>query len=363
MVLLVGAALFAQSEHRNLTANPGYNPERVVVATILFPDNLSVPAAAVRLQTLATRVLALPGAHSVAFSDNLPMIGHDTVELRPPARPDASQPVDIYSASPGFLDTMGVKLLGGRDFDLADRHAVIVSQSLARAFWRFGNPIGQSVALPEGVATVIGVARDVEPLRFGGSENPVLYRAFHGSPAMFMAARFDSGIAAAAPAVRAAIHQTYPDMIAIARVLQGWIDEIAEDLWNVVALILILGIVATVLATTGIYGAVSFAVNQRTRELGIRVALGARRTDIVRQVLVSGGKPVLQGLLVGLWLSAATAAALGQSVKGSPLRLDTSNPLLYVAAAVLLALAALIAMIAPAHRGAKSDPLDALRCE
>ena len=85
-----------------------------------------------------------------------------------------------------------------------------------------------------------------------------------------------------------------------------------------VSLIVILGLVATVLATTGIYGAVSFAVNQRTRELGIRVALGAQRLDIVREVLIAGGKPVLQGLLAGLWLSVATAAGLRQSVQGSP---------------------------------------------
>lgn len=364
MALLVGAALFAQSEHRNLTSNPGYAPERVVVAPLAFPDGIGMAGAAARMQALEARILALPGARSVAFSENLPMIGHDTVELRPPARPDASQPVDIYAASPGFLDTMGVKLLGGRDFLRTDRDGVIVSQSLARAFWRWSNPIGQTIALPQGTATVVGVARDVEPLRFGGSENPVLYRVFHGDPEhVFLSARFDSGIAAAAPAVRAAIHQICPDMIAMSRVLQNWIDEIAEDLWNVVALILILGIVATVLAATGIYGAVSFAVNQRMRELGIRVALGARAVDIVREVLVSGGKPVLHGLLVGLWLSAATAAALGESVKGGPLRLDTSNPLLYVAAAALLALAALFAMIAPARRGARSDPLDALRCE
>jgi ABC-type antimicrobial peptide transport system permease subunit len=118
-----------------------------------------------------------------------------------------------------------------------------------------------------------------------------------------------------------------------------------------------------VLATTGIYGAVSFAVNQRTRELGIRVALGAQRGDIVREVLLSGGRPVLQGLLTGLWLSAATAAGLRQSVQGSPLRLDTSNPLLYVLAAVLLGATSIVAMLPAARRGANSDPLDALRCE
>jgi ABC-type antimicrobial peptide transport system permease subunit len=93
------------------------------------------------------------------------------------------------------------------------------------------------------------------------------------------------------------------------------------------------------------------------------VALGAQRLDIIREVFLSGGKPVVQGLLAGLWLSVAVAAGLGQSVKGSPLRLDTANPLLYCGAALLLAAAAALAMLGPARRGARSDPLEALRCE
>jgi putative ABC transport system permease protein len=130
-----------------------------------------------------------------------------------------------------------------------------------------------------------------------------------------------------------------------------------------VALIVILGLVGTVLTTTGIYGAVSFAVTQRTRELGIRVALGATRFRIVRDVLISGGKPVAQGLIVGMWLSVATAAGLRESVQGSPIRLDTANPLLYAGIVILLGAAGLAAMIWPAHRGAHTDPLDSLRCE
>jgi ABC-type antimicrobial peptide transport system permease subunit len=149
----------------------------------------------------------------------------------------------------------------------------------------------------------------------------------------------------------------------MARLAQSWIDQITEELWNVVALILILGLVATLLATTGIYGAVSFAVSQRTKELGIRMALGASRLRILREVLLSGGKPVAKGLLTGLWLSVAVAAGLRHSVQGSPIQLDTANPLLYCGAALMLTAAALLAMLPPARRGARSDPLDALRCE
>jgi len=104
-------------------------------------------------------------------------------------------------------------------------------------------------------------------------------------------------------------------------------------------------------------------VNQRTRDLGIRVALGATKLRIVREILISGGKPVVQGLFLGLWLSVATAAGLQETVKGSPVLLDSGEPLLYCAAAILLAAAAIVAMLGPARRGANSDPLDALRCE
>src|SRR5207248_8996663 len=116
----------------------------------------------------------------------------------------------------------------------------------------------------------------------------------------FTEMRFDGTVYARA--VRGAIYASYHHMMQIAGPLQGWINEITDNLCNVVPLIVILALVATVLATTGIYGAVSFAVNQRTRELGIRVALGAQRLDIIREVLRAGGKPVLHGLLAGLWL-------------------------------------------------------------
>jgi len=166
-----------------------------------------------------------------------------------------------------------------------------------------------------------------------------------------------------AAAVRAAIREVDPNLLVMANLAQTWIDQLTAELWNVVALILIFGLVATLLAISGIYGAVSFVVSQRTKELGIRVALGARRLDIVREVFVSGGKPVVKGLLAGLWLAAAVAAGLRQSLKGAPIQLDTANPLLYWGAALLLATAALLAMLAPARRGARSDPLEALRCE
>ena len=303
------------------------------------------------------------GFRSVTFTDELPMIDHYSVEVRPPSRPDAVQPVDIYSASAGFMTTFGVSLVRGRDFEALDTHALVIPESLSRAFFPRQNPIGRGLNLSAGWAPIVGIARDLPPSRFGGGENPPIWVTGIARPShTFMSVRFASRALASGPVVRAAIREVDPNLVILARNLQGWIELFRAQLWNVVTLIVILGGVATVLAATGIYGAVSFAVNQRTRDLGIRVALGATRADIVREVFAMGGKPVIKGLLIGLWISVAMATILRQNMGGG-IPIDASDPVVYGGSVALLALAAAIAMIGPARRGSSTDPLDALRCE
>ena len=364
MVLLVEAGLFARSEQRALRADPGYAPSKVVVAYVRFPDSSKPETAPARLEAIAQRMRRLPGVRGVAFSDGLPLLRPETVELRPPSRRDASQPVDIFSASPAFFATLGLPIVRGREFKESDGPAVIVSQSLARAFWPRQDAIGRMVPLPGGAAQVVGVAGDIAPMRLGGSDNPPLYRLRQvNTHRNMMSVRFDSDVTAGAAAIRSAMREVEPRLFVYPMPLQNWIDRITENLWNVASLIVVLGVVATVLATTGIYGAVSFAVNQRTRDLGIRVALGATRLDLIREIFVSCGRPVLHGLIVGLWLAVPTAVGLRESVRGSPIRIDSGEPFLYCAAALLLAAAAALAMLGPARRGARADPLEALRCE
>ena len=364
LVLLVEAALFGQSENHNLHANPGYMPRHVVVAPLRFPDGTPSGAAEARYTRIADRLRVLPGVRSVTVSDDAPMIDHYTVQVRPPARPDAVQPVDVYSASAGFMDTLGVPLVRGRDFLPSDRFAIIVSESLAHAFFRRQDPVGKTLDFHGVPLTIVGIARDIEPLRIGGSDNPPAWRTGITHPnRVFLTVRFATPALATPATIRAAIREIDPNLVVISRNLQSWIDLVTDQMWNMVTLIVILGLVATALATSGIYGAVSFAVNQRMRDLGIRVALGASRTAIIREVLVMGGKPVARGLVFGAWISVAMAASLRENLKGSILRIDSTDPLVYGSAIVLLGIAAAIAMIGPAHRGSTSDPLDALRCE
>ena len=364
MVLLVNAALFGKSEDRNLNSDPGYLPGNVVVALLRFPSGISPQASGIRLDRIANRMRAVPGVRDVTFSDDVPMIGNYSVQLRPPGRPDAVQPVDVYSASTGFMNTLGVPLVRGRDFERGDRAAVIISESLARLFFRRRDPVGQTLTLPDGGVTIVGVAKDISPLRVGGSENPPVWRTGLAHPDnTFLSVRFATPRMAAGQAVRSAIREVEPNLVVMARNLQNWIDMVTEQMWNLVTLIVVLGAVATVLATMGIYGAVSFAVNQRMRDLGIRVALGAGRTDIVREVFRMGGRPVLHGLLIGSWISVAFAASLRENLRGTVLRIDSTDPLVYLLAMVLLVMAAVLAMIGPARRGSRSDPLHALRSE
>jgi predicted permease len=362
MVLLVEAALFARSEQQAMYADPGYNPRQVVVSWVNLPLDTQPDAARARLDKIVRHVRALPGVQSVAFSDDLPLFRPSTVELSPPFRGDASQPVDIYTASPGFFATLGIPLLRGREFREDDGSAVVVSENLARAFWHRADPVGRTLALPEGPVTIVGVARDISSTRLGGSDNPPVYRLRQDDRRFnAMSVRFTRNAAAGAAAIGNTLRDSDPDLVVVPTVLQDWIDRVTQNLWNVASLIVVLGFVATVLAATGIYGAVSFAVSQRTRDLGIRVALGATRGHIVRDVFLSSGKPVVHGLIAGMWLAVPTAAGLRESVSGSPIHIESSEPLLYCAAAMLLVGAAALAMLGPAFRGANADPLDALR--
>jgi hypothetical protein len=224
--------------------------------------------------------------------------------------------------------------------------------------------VGEAINLPTGPAVVVGVAKDTETTRFGGSVNPVIYRV-RGANAVrnVIAVRFDAGANDGPAAVRAATHQVEPGIPTSPFVLKAFIDRLTADLWNFVSLILIMGLLGAALSTAGIYGAVSFSVNQSMRELGIRLALGARKLDIFFHVFRTGGTPALRGLVIGLWLSIATAAVLSKLLSNAVIRLDSAEPMLYIGSSLLLASAAVAAMFAPARRGSQSDPSAVLRSE
>ena len=174
-------------------------------------------------------------------------------------------------------------------------------------------------------------------------------------------ARFEGDAGPIQRAIRSIVRDMDGELMAAARTLKSTIDERSSMFWRMAQLVLLLGCVAVLLAVVGIYGVVSFAVSQRTREFGIRMALGATKTDIVRSVLRSGVRPIIAGLAVGLILALAGSGALAQIVRDTQMAFDTRDPITYIVVSLLLISAALTAMLRPAFRAAGSDAAQVLR--
>ena len=368
LVLLVAAGFAGQAWWH--VAGPNYPTRDILVVPLRFPPRNTYAESLALFRRIVERVRTLPGVQSVTYDGQVPLLLPNIVKVRLEGGPDEdSRPVDVQDASPAYFRTMGIPLVSGREFRQSDISnnpnyvAAIVSESFVKAFGFHHDPTGEHFVASPGIAVeVIGVAKDVDSGQ--GPDTPVAYALGAISPVeTYVLIRFAGRAQSAVDTVRSQIGALDPDLKVAPRTLQAFIDEAAEDLWRSVELVLTLGLTAFVLAATGIYGAVAFTVTQRTRDLGIRVALGAQRRDILREVFLAGGKPVIRGLLVGFWLALVGAAAIREAFRYTPIRLDTGSPIVYAGAAMLLIVAAFAAMLGPARRATETDPLGALRSE
>jgi predicted lysophospholipase L1 biosynthesis ABC-type transport system permease subunit len=250
---------------------------------------------------------------------------------------------------------------------------VVVSEELARQFWPNANPLGQTLRRqddPQGSQwtsfEVVGVARDISTQRLGRPDDPTIYAPWapQAPPGFYSALlRFTGDAATLERTVSAATRALAPEFRIGARTLQARIDEQLDGFQRLEAIVALLGAIAVALAMLGIYGVVSFDVSRRAKEMGIRLALGARKRDIYGAVLNANGRPIAIGLLVGLALALAGASALARSMANAPVAMNTHDPLAFIAAAALLAAVALCALLGPARRATRVDPLLALRDE
>ena len=291
----------------------------------------------------------------------------------------ADQPeVDVRLISPGYLKAMQIPLLRGRDFgdeDVAGRPAsILISESMARRFWPGEDPIGKRLTLtfsPGRVREVVGVIGDVKldgldqtrpstalyvPLGQLADPTDLAFRSFP----MTLVARTATSPASMVGAVTNAIHQvdgtmpirdifTMDDLVA---------NSLSQSRFNMLLLGAFAGL-ALLLAAIGIYSVLSYSVRQRVPEIGIRLALGARVTDVLRMVVMEGMRPTLIGVAIGT----AAALAMGRVVANLTFQVKPTDPTTFVAVAVVLALIALLACVIPAYRASKVDPVIALRNE
>ena len=376
LVLLIGAGLLMRSFVRLLDVKPGFDASNVLTLQIsLWGANYKNDAPTIAFyQQALERVRVLPGVEDAAIVSQLPLGGNLDkygliVEDKPEWSPEKNPSADRYSISPAYLRTMGIPLLHGREFTAQDAKnspaVVMVSQTLAQLVWPGEDAIGKQIRIsdPKGPwRTVVGVTGDVLHTGLDAAHTPQLYlphTQFTDSD-MLMVVRAAKDPAVLGSAVRGEIAAVDPlqpvyEMEPMREIVASSVAQrrFSAQLFQLFAAI------ALVLACVGIYGVVSFAVAQRTREIGIRMALGAGRREVLAIVLREGMKPVLVGAVAGL----AAALGLTQLLKGFLFGVKPTDPATFAIICLVLVIAAVLACAIPARRATRVDPMVALRYE
>jgi len=377
LVLLAGAGLTIRTLFVLRNMNPGIDPHNVLTMPLAISDTKYKTAVQQIdfFQETLQRVRALPGVATAGAVDNLPFTGgsHEPVQVEAqPVVPMADQPeVDVRVISPGYLSTMRIPLEQGRDFSDADRAGaqpvVLVSEAFAERFWPHDNPIGKHVTLtffPGSSRVVAGVVGDVKLDGLDATQPvqavycPLLQNI--EAKRMILAVRTSVPPASLTSAVTDAVHQIDPDEPVAGIVTMD--DVLDQSLTQPRLSAILLGVfagLALLLAAIGIYGVQAYAVRHRVHEIGIRMALGAGRGDVLRLVVGQGLKSTCIGICIGL------GAAFGLTRLMSSLLFGVSpnDPLTFGGAAIALAIVALAACWIPARRAMRVDPMVALRYE
>jgi putative ABC transport system permease protein len=377
LVLLAGSGLLIRSFSRLMAVDPGFQPKGILTARVELPSSkyTTDPKLSEFYAELLERIRQLPGVRSASADAYLPFTGVIAgtgveVEGRPPL-PAAEQPeADIAVVEPHFFETLGIPLLSGRGF--TDRearevtHTVVISQSMAKKLWPNEDPVGKRVTIHmkdvDVPSQVIGVVGDVKHAGLDAEVNATAYWPHPELAYSFMTLviRTDGDPLALAPAIRQAVWSMDKDQPVVdIRSMEDllWVS-LARARFSAVMLGVFAGM-ALLLAITGIYGVVSYSVAERTREIGIRVALGALPADVLRMVLRQG--LMLAGFGVGIGVAAALAATrlLASLLFGT----SPSDPATFASVAGLLIAVTLSACYVPARNAMKVDPMVALRYE
>lgn len=376
VVLLVGAVLFVQSLRNVKEHDFGYAVSQLAFASVDFDTRDSARDAAFpsRMRALETRVAAIPGVERVSLVQFRPKGGFSTITYYPDADTVAhKKPIGFLSAvTPSFFETTGTKLLRGRTFpndaSLGGPLTTIVNKAMADALWPNQDPIGRCVRFDVPGApctTVIGVAQTAMLLSIDEPPTPRFYFSLDNPPAGLyswrdLIIRGDTRrLPAAMTAVRELLRAEFPGSIPrLSTMSQAMEPEYRP--WELGAkLFTLFGVLALIVAAIGVFSTVSYSVSRRMHEFGVRIALGARAADVVRQVLSDGLKTVIAGVVVGVLLALATGKLVASLLYG----IKPSDPASMVIVAGVLVAIALAAALIPAWKAARSDPVSALRAD
>jgi putative ABC transport system permease protein len=376
VTLLAGAALLITSFVKLSRQSIGFRPENMWTGLVTLPQ-AGYPDVVVRQRfvekTLAA-LRAIPSIQSATSSGDIPLIAAAASNMLY-TRPEGEiLPVDKRAAAayhqiaPEYLKTFGIPLVAGREFDQHDiagnQNVMLISQAGARKVFGNENPIGKTllISFSSTPVEIVGVVGDVRTRSVANPDEVELYRPWAQENIQFVVIAVRSPLRedAVTKVVQSALNTVDPGL-AIA-IPQSMDAIVAQALGQARLMTWLLGIfsgAALLLATVGIYGAVAYTVEQRTGEIGIRMALGAQTTDVLRLVVTQGMKPVVIGLITGL----AAALALGRLLTSQLYQVSAHNPVLLIGTAATLGAAALLACLLPARRASLLNPVVALRAE
>jgi len=376
VTLLAGAALLITSFVRLSQQNIGFHPENRWIGFITLPE-AQYPDSAAR-QHFVEKTLAslhtVPAFESFSISADIPLLGAAVSNVLY-ARPDGEVlPVDkraaavYHTITADYFKTWGISVLAGRDFDEHDttnrQHVMIISQAGAKKVFGDENPIGKTLLVGNASVPceIVGIVGDVRSRKVSDPDDVEIYRpwAQQNFPFPVILVRSQLRPDAVTKLVQSALATVDPGL-AIA-IPQSMDEIVAQAVGQTRLMMWLLGIfagVALLLASIGIYGAVAYTVEQRTGEIGVRMALGAQTRDVLRLIINQGMRPVVIGLAIGL----AAAFGLGRLINAQLYQVSAYNPALLGGATVLLAATALLACLLPARRAALVDPVRALRAE
>jgi predicted permease len=376
LVLLVGAGLTMRSLAKILGVNPGYHPENLLTLEYRLPRN-KYPEKWQQWnfhRQVVERAQALPGVRSAAEVEGLPMsgnVGDMAIVLldRPEPSPGQEARAQANICDTHFFHTMGIPLLRGREFTDQDNldtpHVVVVNLTMAQTYWKGADPIGKMIRLPEEdnvTLTVVGVVGDVKQINLDDPNGAQLYEAQAQQPTIFatLVARTEGDPMSLAAGLRSAVWALDRDQpVWKVRTEQSLLDLSVGPRRFLKLLLEIFSALALLLATIGIYGVISYSTSQRIQEIGVRMALGAQRRDVLRLVLGEG----IWIPAIGVAMGFAAALVLTRFLSSQLFGVSATDPVTFSGVALLLLTVALLACYLPARRAMRVDPLVALRYE
>ena len=373
LVLLIGSGLLLRAIWKLYQIDPGFDQRSALAVTVQLSEKKYADSRQVALfsQQLVQQVSAMPGVEATGVARILPIVHDLTTNFYREGwqykSEDDGARTNYSAVSPEYFHAMGIPLVAGRTFNERDvqesPRVAIVSASLVRMHFQNENPIGKRINVtmgPESFREIVGVVGDVKQIALRGLNRPHVYEPFVQAPDHFMTLVVRTSVdpESLVPSIRSKVLALDPELpLQRVTTLEKIVSNSIRDARFVSTLLSVLAGLALVLTLAGVYGVISYSVAQRTRELGIRVALGAQSRDVFRLVLVRGMSFVLIGEVIGL----LAAYRVTEDMRLSRFQISSGEIALFVAVAVSLFLVALVACYVPARRATKVDPLIALR--